>query len=301
MSEGDPSRRLVGKVAVVTGASRGFGRAVATAFAHEGARVVGVARTEEAGRDLEVGIEAAGGELVFVPGDVRRVDDCRRTIRTAVERFGRIDILVNNAGTAGPNPVASSHEVTEDDWDDVLDTNLKGAFFCSRFALEDMVPRRDGVILNLGSINGVQAVARMPAYNASKAALLHLSNTLAVEYSEYGIRSNAIVLGGGPTPTAQGVSDAMARVMRGPEYLPPRRPATGTLDEFGRLLVLLCTDDARLITGAVIAVDRGISAGLLTSTMIYLRQGGLLPSGNLHLLGDWLEGTTPGAEKRPEP
>ena len=280
--------RLTGKVAVVTGVSSGFGRAIATTFAAEGAKVVGVARGEEAGRQVEAAVRADGGELVFVPGDVRRVDDCRRAVTTAAESFGRVDILVNNAGTAGGEPVAASHEVTEADWDDVLDTNLKGAFFCCRFALEHMVRQRDGVILNIGSVNAVQAVARMAAYNASKAALVQLSNTLAVEYTEYGIRVNAIVLGGGPTPTADGVSDAMARLMRGPEYERPARLTTGAVGpfaDFARLVTVLCTDDARLVTGAVIAVDRGISAGLLSSTMMYLRQGGLLPAGNLHLLG----------------
>jgi NAD(P)-dependent dehydrogenase (short-subunit alcohol dehydrogenase family) len=282
--------RLAGRAAVVTGVSSGFGRATALALAAEGARVVGMARREEPGRELEAKVRDAGGELVFVPGDVRQVEDCRRAVAAAADGFGRVDILVNNAGTAGTDPVAASHEVTEADWDDVVDTNLKGAFFCCRFALEHMVRQRDGVILNIASINAVQAVARMPAYNASKAGLLQMSNTLAVEYTELGIRVNAIVLGGGPTPTADGVSDAMAHLMRGEDYVrPPRTGSSGGFEAFGRLVVTLCSDDARLITGAVIAVDRGISAGLLSSTMVYLRQGGLLPSGNLHLLGSPLD------------
>jgi NAD(P)-dependent dehydrogenase (short-subunit alcohol dehydrogenase family) len=293
--------RLDGKVAILTGATSGFGRAASIALTAAGAEVVGMARREEAGRQLErdaAELESAG-ELLFVPGDVRSPEDCRRLVAVAADAFGRVDILVNNAGSVGSDPVAASHEVSEEDWDDVLDTNLKGAFFCCRYALEHMRRQQDGVILNVSSINAVHAVARMAAYNASKAALLHLSKTLAVEYTGYGIRVNAIVLGGGPTPMADRVADEMARVVRGPEYVRPPRGVAAPFEEFGRLLTVLCTEEARSITGAVIPVDRGISAGLLTSTMIYLRQGGLLPSGDLHLLAHDLIGFPKDPTDRP--
>jgi hypothetical protein len=119
------------------------------------------------------------------------------------------------------------------------------------------------------------------------------------EYTGYGIRVNAIVLGGGPTPMADRVADEMARVVRGPEYVRPPRGVAAPFEEFGRLLTVLCTEEARSITGAVIPVDRGISAGLLTSTMIYLRQGGLLPSGDLHLLAHDLIGFPKDPTDRP--
>jgi 3-oxoacyl-[acyl-carrier protein] reductase len=112
------------------------------------------------------------------------VDDCEALATAAMDRYGRIDVLVNNAGTEREEPIVDSHEVTEAQWDDVVDTNLKGAFFCCRYALARMRRQQRGVVLNIASINAIEgpAPARMAAYSASKAALVQLSRTLAVEY-----------------------------------------------------------------------------------------------------------------------
>lgn len=267
---------LAGKVALITGVSSGFGRACATVFASQGARVVGVARREAEGRRLEDEVRRSGGELTFVSGDVRRPEDCRDAVEAAVAAHGRLDVLVNNAGSVGSQPVSASHSVTEADWDDVVDTNLKGTFFCCRYAIPRMSETGGGVIVNIASINAVQAVSRMSAYNASKAAVLHLTRSLAVEYGEGGVRVNAIVLGGGGTPMATRVADEMAKAVRGPDYVRPPTPSRIDLTEFAGLVALLCSDGAKLLNGAVISVDRGISAGLLTSRMIWDRSAGLL-------------------------
>ena len=261
--------RLDGKVALITGVSSGFGRSCARIFAEAGAQVVGVARRADRGRALMTEVRSSGGELTFVTADVVKTGDCRRAVETAVHTYGRLDILVNNAGAAGSHPVQPSHLVSEADWDEVVDTNLKGAFFCSAAAIAQMRSSGGGVILNIASINAVQAIARMAAYNASKAALLHLTRSLAVEYGADNIRVNAIVLGGGNTEMATFVADEMAKAVRGPDYERHRSASRMNLDDFARLLVLFTGDEARLMTGAVVAVDRGISAGLLTSRLIW--------------------------------
>jgi NAD(P)-dependent dehydrogenase (short-subunit alcohol dehydrogenase family) len=267
--------RLDGKVALITGVSSGFGRSCGRIFAEAGAKVVGVARRSDRGRALEDEVRSSGGEFTFVAADVTRTEACREAVAAAVATYGRLDILVNNAGAAGSHPVEASHLVSEADWDEVVDTNLKGAFFCCRHAIGAMRTTGGGVIWNIASINAVQAIARMAAYNASKAALLQLTRTLAVEYGEDNIRVNAIVLGGGGTEMATFVADEMARTMRGPDYERSRPAPRMDLDDFARLLVLLACDEARLLTGAVVAVDRGISAGLLTSRMIWAKAADL--------------------------
>jgi NAD(P)-dependent dehydrogenase (short-subunit alcohol dehydrogenase family) len=147
-----------------------------------------------------------------------KTEDCRKAVDVAIDTYGRLDVLINNAGSPGPRPVQPSHLVTEGEWDEVIDTNLKGSFFCSRFAIASMRAAGGGVILNIASINAVQAIARMAAYNASKAALLHLTRSLAIEYGDDNIRVNAVVLGGGKTEMATLVADEMAKSVRGSTY-----------------------------------------------------------------------------------
>jgi NAD(P)-dependent dehydrogenase (short-subunit alcohol dehydrogenase family) len=271
---------LSGKVALVTGVTSGLGRAVARRFARGGVSVVGVGRREALGRELEQEVERSGGTLRFEVADVRRVADCERAVRAALDAFGRLDILVNNAGVEGDPPVQPSHEVSEAQWDDVVDTNLKGAFFCSRFAIPALLAQGGGVILNIASINAIEGPARMAAYSASKAGLVQLSRTLAVEYLAEGIRVNAIIMGGVASEAQERSSRAYARFVRGDQADAPGAPPPTTVflqdpDDVAGSLALLCEDEARSITGATIAMDRTMTAGLMASTLVYMTSAGL--------------------------
>lgn len=271
-------------VTVVTGGTSGLGRATVEVFARAGAHVVFGARRADLGDRLAARLDAAGHDASFVSTDVRRPADCAALIEAAVRRHGRIDVLVNNAGTEGDPPIQSSHLGTEAHWDDVVDTNLKGAFFCCRSALAEMVEQRSGVILNIASINAIEGPARMAAYSASKAALVQLSRTLAVEYVHDGIRVNAVLLGGVATEQAARTRTAIAEFVAGgqPAAAQPAAPASSSTpnplvyqpQEAARVLALLCSNDAQ-ITGATIAVDRAMSAGSMASTMIYMTSAGL--------------------------
>jgi NAD(P)-dependent dehydrogenase (short-subunit alcohol dehydrogenase family) len=273
---------LDGKVALVTGVTSGLGRGIATAFVKRGAQVVGTGRREELGHEVETDLRSGGGTFSFVTGDVTVVADCQRMVQATVDKHGRIDVLVNNAGFEGDPPSIDSHELDEAQWDAVVDTNLKGAFFCCRYAIPHMREQASGVILNIASINAVaRGPARMTAYSSSKAGLVQMSKTLAVEYLFDGIRVNAIVMGGVDTPQAARSQESFAKHVRGPDY--EWSPEPSAMDSFlkqdpeevGAALALLCSEDARLLTGAEIALDRAMSAGFLDSLTTYMTCGGL--------------------------
>ncbi len=267
---------LQGKVALITGTSTGLGRAAAEVFARRGASVLAVARRAELGRELEDEVRAAGGSCRFVRADISRVDECARVVREAVDAFGRLDVLINNAGVVSDPPIIPSHELDEAQWDRVLGTNLKGAFFCCRHALPEMIRGGGGQILNIASINAIEGPTRMVAYSSAKAGLVQMSRTLAVEYLEHGVRVNAIILGGVHSEQQALSTAAFARWVLGrePDDQPPPDYMQDPAD-VARALALLCHDDARLITGATIAIDRAMTAGGLASSLIYMTSAGL--------------------------
>jgi 3-oxoacyl-[acyl-carrier protein] reductase len=260
---------LEGQVVLVTGVTSGVGRSIVKEFVRRGAHVVGMGRRAELGSSLAGEVTAGPGSFLYVEGDVRVVADCERFVRVASDAHGRVDVLINNAGTVGDRPITDSHEVEEEQWDAVMSTNLKGAFFCARYALPVMLANSSGLILNITSTNAVIPLARMQAYNASKAGLEHLSRGLAVEYESTGIRVNSVVLGGVLDGDA---GKATRRALS--EYMTGAPPATEssfpsstvkTSDEVARTLAALCSDDCSTITGASIAIDGGVSAGVLSN------------------------------------
>lgn len=260
---------IVGKVAVVTGVTSGVGQGIVREFVSRGVKVVGTGRRAEAGQAFEREIRANDGDFVFCEADVTVVDDCERTMALAVETYGRIDILINNAGTVGSPAIVNSHEASEEWWDSIVDTNLKGSFFCSQAALRRMVEQASGQIWNISSVNGVaRGPARMAAYTAAKTGLIGMTQTMAVEYASSGVRINVVVLGTIEGETGAAVARDMASFVRGNDENPPdsRRPFKG--EHLGATLALLCDDDAHL-NGAVIPVDGAVSAGLLDSKMYY--------------------------------
>jgi NAD(P)-dependent dehydrogenase (short-subunit alcohol dehydrogenase family) len=264
-----------GKVVAITGVTAGIGRTVAEVFAARGAAVVGCGRREDRGRKIEAEVRRSGATFTFVTADVTAPGDCRAFVDAAVDEHGRIDVLINNAG--GSSHFANAHEVSDADYEDVLALNLHSTWFCSRRAVEHMLERGEGgVILNMASVQGVLALAHAAPYNISKAGVVQLTKTFAVEYLANGIRCNVIIMGGAPTAASAGAVRDVRRLVKGPDadddlsgmYLPPA--LTGTpLRDVATALVALASDDARAITGAEIAIDQGQTAGSLYSQAVY--------------------------------
>ncbi|HEY8417229.1 MAG TPA: glucose 1-dehydrogenase [Limnochordales bacterium] len=252
--------RLAGKVAVVTGAGAGIGRAAALAMAQEGARIVAVARTPGRVSECVREIEAAGGEGIGLAADVGHEADVDRIFSAAVERFGRVDVLVNNAGVYLKAPV---QDTTLADWERILRVNLTGAFLCARrFVQELLRSGRGGVIVNVSSEAGLVGIPGQVAYNVSKAGMISLTRSLAVELAPYGIRVNCVCPGTTWTPL---VEEAVSRE-RDPaaarRALEEARPLNrlGRPEEIAASIVHLAADESAYATGAVLAVDGGYTA-----------------------------------------
>jgi 3-oxoacyl-[acyl-carrier protein] reductase len=246
--------RLEGKVAVVTGAANGIGAATARRLASEGARLAVV--DLNAG-DLDQAVRAiveAGGEAQAFAADISKAADVARMIQQAKERFGRIDILVNNAGI---NRDAIAHRLTEENWDAVLDVNLKGSFLCAQAVMPIMREQNDGRIVNTASIAALGNVGQSN-YAASKAGLIGLTRTLALELSRYNIRVNCVAPGGTDTRMTAGIPDQIRETIM--QRIPLKRFASP--DEIAAAHAFLVSDDASYITGQTIFVDGGTSVGL---------------------------------------
>lgn len=248
--------RLVGKVGFVTGAGRGIGKAIALAFAHEGAAVAVNDIDGETGREVAGQIENAGGKALFVQGDVRCGESVRVMVERVVAHFGRIDILVNNAGVAVSGP---THELSEEDWNRCLDTNLKAVFLVCRAVAKVMIAQRSGRIINISSIAGRCGLPERAAYCASKAAVDMFTKVVALEWGKYGIKVNAIAPGYTKTEMVY------AQIRRGvyDEQRLASRTALGRMGEpedVARVAVFLACDESDYITGETIMVDGGWSA-----------------------------------------
>jgi len=249
--------RLDGQRAVVTGAGSGLGRAIAVGLAAAGADV---AATELPGKEAAAAqtvraIEALGRRGLALPLDVTDLRSIQEMAARAEAELGPVDILVNNAGINIRKPAL---EVMEEDWDRVLDVNLKGVFFCSQAVGRQMVARRRGAIVNVASINGVVGYYERAAYCASKAGVVNLTRVLAIEWAPYGVRVNAI----GPTYIETDLTrDYLARPEVRQEILwrtPQRR--TGEPHEVVGAVVFLASPAASLVTGHTLLVDGGWTA-----------------------------------------
>jgi NAD(P)-dependent dehydrogenase (short-subunit alcohol dehydrogenase family) len=248
--------RLEGRVAFITGGGSGIGKAIGEAFANEGARVVAAGLTLAKTEAVARGIEAAGGEALGVAVDVADKASVQAAIGQAIDRYGRIDILVNNAGLSVGDTIL---DFDEEAWDRNLDVVLKGIYLCSREVLPGMIERGSGVILNVGSVNGLMGLGES-AYSAAKAGMVNLTQNMAIHYGPKGIRVNCIAPGTIRTPIwgervakEPQVFDNLARVY------PLGR--VGEVEDVAPAAVFLCSDDASWITGVTLPIDGGLTAG----------------------------------------
>jgi len=240
------------QIVVVTGASRGIGRAVAVRFARDGAAViVNYKGSEAAAQETAQVVTEAGGAATLVQGDVSNRDDAERLIETAIQQYGRIDVLVNNAGIMRDQLLM---RMTDDDWDTVLDTNLKGAFHTTRAALRPMLRKRSGRIINISSVVGLIGNAGQGNYAAAKAGLIGFTKSIAREVASRSITVNAIA----PGYIATEMTDAIPENMRGKilEQVPMGR--LGTPADVAAVVAFVASSAAAYMTGAVLHVDGGM-------------------------------------------
>jgi NAD(P)-dependent dehydrogenase (short-subunit alcohol dehydrogenase family) len=252
--------KLDGKVALITGGNSGIGSATAALFAKEGAAVVLTGRNRERGEQVALAINQAGGKAMFIRADVRVADDCRQAVEQTLERFGRIDVLFNNAGVFYPKTVP---ECTEQEWDETIDSSLKGAFLMSKYALPSMIERGSGSIILNSSGWGILGGDRAAAYCAAKGGLIIMAKAMAIDHGPDGIRVNCVCPGDTETPML--TDDAAKRGMEWKDYVaagsdrPLRR--IGTAEEIARAVLFLASDDSSYVTGEALVVDGGGVAG----------------------------------------
>ncbi|MCO5184766.1 MAG: 3-oxoacyl-[acyl-carrier-protein] reductase [Anaerolineae bacterium] len=245
---------LDGKVALVTGASRGIGRAIAEDLAANGARVaVNYHSNAEAATVVIAAIEASGGTAIAIQADVSRYDEANRLIVETIKQFGHIDILVNNAGTTRDTLLMM---MNEDQWDTVLDTNLKSVFNCCKAVVRPMVRRKQGGrIINITSVVGLMGQGGQTNYAASKAGIIGFTKSLAKEIGSRNITVNAIAPGFFPTDLTATLDDEMMKGII--DFTPLGR--MGTPEEVAYMVTFLASDRAAFITGETIRIDGGLA------------------------------------------
>jgi len=246
------------RVALITGASSGIGRATAEAFAAKGARVVLAARRQDELASLVTEIEARGGKATAIKTDVSAAKDVERMVAHAIDTFGRLDYAVNNAGIEGK--WAGITDLAEDEWDRTLDINLKGTFLCMKYEARAMLDCGHGAIVNIGSVNSFLGFPTGSAYVTSKHGLIGLTSCVSAELAPQGIRVNLVCPGFIDTPMHRRARDLFGDELYDKGLLPSvhlRR--AGRPEEIARSIVFLCSDEASYITGTTLTPDGGFT------------------------------------------
>ncbi|MBM7665126.1 3-oxoacyl-[acyl-carrier protein] reductase [Solibacillus kalamii] len=243
---------LAGKCAVVTGASRGIGRAIALQLASEGAKVVvNYSGSEQKAQEVVEEIKANGGEAIAVQANVADTDSVQNLMKTALDTYGSIDILVNNAGITRDNLLM---RMKDDEWDDVINTNLKGVFLCTKAVTRQMMKQRAGRIINISSIVGVAGNAGQANYVAAKAGVIGLTKTTAQELASRNILVNAIAPGFITTEMTEGLPEDLKEGML--KQIPLAK--LGQPEDIAKAVVFFASDSSNYITGQTLQIDGGM-------------------------------------------
>lgn len=256
--------RLKGKVALITGAGRGIGRATAILFAKEGAKVAVVDINTRFGEETVEMIRKDGGEAIFIEADVSKAEDAKRMIETCVEKCGKLDVLFNNAGIVkGGKSNDNIEELTEKDWDRLMDVNVKGVFLGCKYAVPYMIKKGGGSIINAGSIAGVVARSGQLSYSTSKGAVVNMTRQLALDLAKYNIRVNATCPGFVSTALVESLiasePNAEERRRTYESWHPLNRFATP--EEIAYAALYLASDESSFVTGMTLLIDGGFTAG----------------------------------------
>jgi NAD(P)-dependent dehydrogenase (short-subunit alcohol dehydrogenase family) len=251
--------RLANQSVLITGGTSGIGEATALLFAREGARVAITGRNEKRGHAVTEAILKNGGQAIFLRTDVRKAAECTHAVQQTIQSFGRLDILFNNAGVFYAHDTL---ECSEEEWDEQIDSNLKGVFLMSKAALPGMIVQGRGVIINNSSGWGIVGGDKAVAYCASKGGVVLMTKAMAIDHGRQGVRVNCICPGDVETPMLP--QDAKLRGLRWEDYLAgcANRPLgrIGTVDEIAKAVLFLATDDSSFMTGAALVVDGGGTA-----------------------------------------
>lgn len=240
------------KVAIITGASSGIGKAAAILFASEGAKVVVASRRREAGEEAIKVIKEAGGETMYIMTDVSKARDVEELVRITVDTYGRLDILYNNAAIVhGP---ASTADMTVEEWEETIAINLTGSWLCMKYVIPEMINNGGGSIINTASLAAEVGVTNQIAYSATKGGVISMSRVAAVEYANKGIRVNCIAPGPIATPLLVGFYGE-----DGVKYLSGLNPRgyLGSMEDVARLALFLASEESSHIIGQTLVIDGG--------------------------------------------
>ncbi|MDR3365021.1 MAG: SDR family oxidoreductase [Clostridiales Family XIII bacterium] len=253
--------RLEGKAAIITGGGVGIGAAIAKGFLAEGAKVLVTGRRKEKLEELTAGLPA--DSIAYCAGDITKIEDAEAMVEAAVSKFGKLDVLVNNVGI---DPAGTVTEIPVQQWLDIINTNLTGTFYMTRFSIPKMIEQGGGSIINVSSLAGVRAIPGMPAYSTTKAGLQGFTNATALDYGAQGIRVNMISPGATATDMLKNQMQGLARSQGTDVYgalglltrfNPIKRAAEP--EEIAPAAVFFASDESKYITGQNLLIDGGAS------------------------------------------
>ncbi len=251
--------RLKDKAAIVTGSSKGIGEGIARVFSREGAKVVVVCRTEDAGKKMAEELGASEGRAIFLRTDVTSSESIQSMINATIKTFGKLDILVNNAGYHISKNV---EETSEEEWEFIINTNLRSTFLCSKYAIPHL-RKTKGNIINISSMVGLVGQPNAGAYSATKGGQIAMSKGMAIDFAPDGIRVNVICPGWIQTPLVEDWFSQQKDPGAARKYIFGQHPLgrIGTIKECGEAALYLASDDATFVTGITLNIDGGITLG----------------------------------------